>query len=132
MSNDGKIFINDMTQVSNAQPGDYFFQFKETADELSFRSLDYIIKETKSMDMVNFTAKVVSKGPTETAKNLKLARCVVADSPSSFMTLVLWQENIGQVYTFSKFESAKKTKVWFLTPVWTASLHQKRMTNFWD
>ena len=113
MSNDGKIFINDMTQVSNAQPGDYFFQFKETADELSFRSLDYIIKETKSMDMVNFPAKVVSKGPTETAKNLKLARCVVADSPSSFMTLVLWQENIdqvrvGQVYTFQQIRVREK------------------------
>ncbi|CAB4009144.1 Hypothetical predicted protein, partial [Paramuricea clavata] len=97
VSNDGKIFINEMTQVSNAQPGDYFFQFEEIPDQYPLRSLNDIIKEAKSMDMVNFSAKVVSKGPTETARNLKLARCVVADSPSSCMTLVLWQEHIDQM-----------------------------------
>ena len=77
MSNDGKIFINDMTQVSNAQPGDYFFLIQRDCGRTSLPKLDYIIKETKSMDMVNFTAKVVSKGSTETAKNLKIStvRC---------------------------------------------------------
>ena len=46
------------------------------------------------------------------------------------MTLVLWQENIdqvsvGQVYTFQQIRVREKDEGMVLTPVWTASLHQK-------
>ncbi len=95
---DSKVFINEVTQVSNAQPGDCFFQLKDIPDEHSVQTLDDIIKETKSMDMVNFSAKVVSKELTQNAsKNLQLAHCVVADTPSSFVRLVLWQQHIDMV-----------------------------------
>ncbi len=111
---DSKIFINEVTQVSNAQPGDCFFQFKDILDEHSVQTLDDIIKETKSMDMVNFSAKVVSKEPTQNAsKNLQLAHCVVADTPSSFVRLVLWQQHIDmvtvdQVYTVKQIRVREK------------------------
>ena len=113
-TSDGKIFINEMTQISNARQGDYFFQYEENADEHALKSLEEIMKEANSMDMVNFCAKVVFKGDTETVseRKLKLAHCMVADR-SSVMKLTLWQEQIdlvsvGCVYTFKQIRVREK------------------------
>lgn len=115
VSPDGKIFINDMTQVSNARQGDYHFQYKEIVDERPLRTFDEIRKKAKSMDLVNFCAKVVCIGDTEIVsdKKLKLAHCNVADRSSTLMKLVLWQEHIdlvsvGGVYMFKQIRVREK------------------------
>ena len=108
ISSDGKLFINDMTQLSDVRPGDFFFQYKDIVESFVC-TIDNIVQEAQQMDLVNFRTKVVSKGPKETVhgKNLQLAECVVADTETSLVKLVLWEEHIdvveeNRVYTLTK------------------------------
>ena len=112
---DGKICINDMTEISNAKQGDYFFQFKETMDANCRKTLSEIIQTSKSMDLVDISAKVVYMGDVEIVGEQKLrkAECVVADGPSSTMMMTVWQRNIaaitvGNAYTFTQIRVREK------------------------
>ena len=106
VSKDGKtIFINDMTRVSSPNALEYDFQHRDFDN--SATCLKSVAEKAVDMDVVNITAKVISKESEATvvgASNLKKSECYIADE-SCTMKLILWEKNIeevsvGEVYVF--------------------------------
>ena len=93
-----------MTRLMSPNSSEYNFQHREI--ENTATSLKAMLDNSVDMDLVNISAKVVSKDPdvqTVGSSNLKRSEYIIADNTCA-LKLVLWEANIdqlsvGHVYT---------------------------------
>ena len=86
-----------MTRVMSPNSSEYNFQHREI--ENTATSLKAMLDNSVDMDLVNISAKVVSKDTdfqTVGSSNLKRSECIIADNTCA-LKLVLWEANIDQV-----------------------------------
>lgn len=102
------VYINDMTHISDAASNECSFQFESLGDEATLRTLAEIMSDSESMDLVNFSARVLQMDEIEITKvkRLRKVECLISDG-SCAMKLVVWEGNIAMIevkkaYTFQQ------------------------------
>ena len=111
-----KLVVNDITNISTPQPGEYSFQHaKITPTQNTVTVLD-VFNSKKEWDTVTIRGKILSINQPRPVgspqKRLKLMETVFADQTGS-ITLDLWESNIqevkeGAVYTLNDIQ----VRVW--------------------
>ncbi|KAJ7322023.1 hypothetical protein OS493_033185 [Desmophyllum pertusum] len=96
----GDIFVNNITRVSQAEPGEYCFQYKEvrqSSGELNI-SVKQILETCRAMDVVDVTAKVLKKNLPRTVgkNNLQLVEAVINDGDCKYPA-----RRLGRSYFYS-------------------------------
>lgn len=98
-TNGADILINNMTQVTQAEDGEYAFQIVSppNSQELPFLPLKNI-ETSKPFDIVNVKGKVIKKSKTKTVgrNKLNLVETILSDGTTS-IKLDIWENHISLV-----------------------------------